>query len=238
MRLARRPQGPELAQCIGQGAFGLGDRRVEVELPRRQWLGQCTTLDRKVRLGRRPLLDEPGPIPIDRLEVAGEPCRPKLEVGEQRPRRVVRFAALALGLGPLGQLGCHAGGGFLGCLERGHRPIRLGPVAIPPDSRLRRAAGGFVPSAVGGDDEGVGELLAGRQPGCLLLGLGGEPAGLRPQLGEDVLDPGEVRLGLGELVLGLPATPLVATDAGDVLEQRPPLLGPQARGPGRPSPGR
>ena len=65
------------------------------------------------------------------------------------------------------------------------------------------------------------------EPGRLLLGLLAEPAGLRPELGEDVLDAGEVRLGLGELLLGLAAAALVAPDPGDLLEQRPALLGPQ-----------
>ena len=54
-----------------------------------------------------------------------------------------------------------------------------------------------------------------------------EPPRLRPQLGEDVLDAGEVRLGLGQLLLGLAPAALVAPDAGDLLEQRPALLGPQ-----------
>ena len=77
------------------------------------------------------------------------------------------------------------------------------------------------------DDQRRGELVAGARPGDLLLGLGGQPAGLRAELGEDVLHAGEVGLGLGELLLGLAAAALVAADAGDLLEQRPALLGPQ-----------
>src|SRR6476659_419872 len=49
------------------------------------------------------------------------------------------------------------------------------------------------------------------------------PAVLR----EDVLDPGEVRLGLDELLLRLAPPSLVAPDAGDLLEQGAALLGPQ-----------
>ena len=80
---------------------------------------------------------------------------------------------------------------------------------------------------MGGGDQGRRELVAGRGPGDLLLGLGGQPTGLRSELGQDVVDPCEVDLGLGELVLRLAPAPLVASDAGDLLEQRPPLLGSQ-----------
>ena len=72
-----------------------------------------------------------------------------------------------------------------------------------------------------------GELVAGRAPRRLLLGLRRKPARLRSELREDVLDATEVRLGFRELLLRLPSTPLVAPDAGDLLEQRPALLGPQ-----------
>ena len=84
-----------------------------------------------------------------------------------------------------------------------------------------------MPAPVGGGDQRGRQLLAGGEPGRLLLGQLAEAAGLRPELGEDVLDPGEVRLGLGELLLGLAAPALVAPDPGDLLEQRPPLLGAQ-----------
>ncbi len=134
------------------------------------------------------------------------------------------LAALPLGLRPLGQLGRDSGGCLLGRLQRGHRSIGLGSLAVPPDSRLGRPARGLVPAGVGREDQRVGKLLAGGQSGRLLLGLGREPPGLRPELGEDVLDPGEVGLGLGELVLGLAPAPLVSSDAGDLLEQGPALL--------------
>ncbi len=42
---------------------------------------------------------------------------------------------------------------------------------------------------------------------------------------DDVLDPGQVGGRLGELLLGLAATPLVPPHPGDLLEQRPALLG-------------
>ena len=55
----------------------------------------------------------------------------------------------------------------------------------------------------------------------------GQPARLRPELGEDVVHAGEIRLGLGELLLGPPPAALVAAHARDLLEQRPPLLRPE-----------
>ena len=84
-----------------------------------------------------------------------------------------------------------------------------------------------MPAGVHREQERRRQLVGGRLARRLLLGLGGQPARLRPELAEDVLDPGEVRLGLDELLLGPPAASLVAPDAGDLLEQRPALLGPQ-----------
>ena len=80
---------------------------------------------------------------------------------------------------------------------------------------------------MGRGDQRGSQLLARGEAGRLLLGELAEPAGLRPQLGEDVLDPREVALGLGQLLLGLPPPSLVAPDAGHLLEQRPSLLRPQ-----------
>ena len=61
----------------------------------------------------------------------------------------------------------------------------------------------------------------------LLLRLGREAARLGSQLVQEVPDPLQVRLRLGELGLGGAPTPLVLADAGRLLEQRPPLLGAQ-----------
>ena len=228
--LARCPQRSQLPQRLAQGALSLGDRDFEIDLSRRQGLSQRPTLERQVQFGRHTLVAQPRPVAIDRLEVAGQSRRPKLEVRQGRPRRVMRLAALPFRLRPLGQLGGDSGGGFFGGLQRGHRPIGLSALAVPPDSGLGCPARCLIPAGVRGEDQRVGELFAGGQSGGLLLGLGREPAGLRPEFGEDVLDPGQVGLGFGELVLGLPSAPLVAPDAGDLLEQRPPLLWPEGKG--------
>ena len=71
------------------------------------------------------------------------------------------------------------------------------------------------------------QLVARADARGLLLRLGREPPRLRSELGDDVLDPGQVRLGFGQLLLRLAAASLVAPDPGDLLEQRPALLGPQ-----------
>jgi hypothetical protein len=42
------------------------------------------------------------------------------------------------------------------------------------------------------EDEGIGEVFTGACPGRLLLGLNGESLGLRSQLGDDVVHPGQI----------------------------------------------
>ena len=74
-------------------------------------------------------------------------------------------------------------------------------------------------------EERLGQLLGGRFARRLLLGLGGQPARLRAELAEDVLDAREVRLRFDQLLLGPPSAPLVAPDPGHLLEQRAALLG-------------
>ena len=98
---------------------------------------------------------------------------------------------------------------------------------VPAPLGVGRPAGGLVPAPVRGGDQRGRELLARGEPRRLLLGELAEAPGLGPQLGEDVLDAREVRLGLDELLLRLAAPALVAPDPGDLLEQRPALLGAQ-----------
>ena len=72
--------------------------------------------------------------------------------------------------------------------------------------------------------------MAGRLPGGLLLRLGSKSPGLRPKLDEDVFHAREVCFGLGELLLRLPASPVVTPDPGHFLEQRSALLRSQREG--------
>ncbi len=229
MRLLSRPERAELTQGVGKGPLRLAEGCVDVELARRHGLGERATLDREVRIGGRPLVREARPVAIDCLEVACQPGRAELEVGEERPRRVVGLAARSLGLRPLRELRGNRRSGILGGLECAHRPVGLGPFPVAPDGRLGGASGRLVPAGVGGDHQGLRELLACRQPGRLLLGLRGEPACLGSELGDDVLDTGEVRLRFGELILGLATPPLVPADTGNLLEERPALLGPECQ---------
>ena len=99
-----------------------------------------------------------------------------------------------------------------------HIPVGVG--RGQPGSRL-------VPAGVHREEQRADQLVGRGLARRLLLGLRREPAGLWPELAEDVLDPGEVRLRLDQLLLGAAAAALVAADAGDLLEQRPPFLGPQ-----------
>ena len=128
------------------------------------------------------------------------------------------LAALAFGRGTGRQVGGERRRGGLGPLEVGHRAIRLGLRGRPPRGCLPEPGPRLVPADLGpGQQRGDvlrGDIGAGR----LLLRLGGEAARLRSELGEDVVDPGDVRLGLDELLLGLPPAPLVAAHAGDLLE--------------------
>ena len=105
------------------------------------------------------------------------------------------------------------------CL-RGHRSVSA--VASRPAASCQRAC---IAS-----EERPGQLLCRRFARRLLLGLGGQAARLRSELAEDVLDARQVRLRLDQLLLGPPSSPLMAPDAGNLLEQRPALLGAERQG--------
>ncbi len=64
----------------------------------------------------------------------------------------------------------------------------------------------------------------------MLLGLRGQPTELRSELGEDVLDAGEVGRRLVELLLGAPPAALVAADTRHLLEEGSPLFRSQGQG--------
>src|SRR5439155_14526395 len=122
------------------------------------------------------------------------------------------------------QLRGDGGGRFLRTAQHGREPVRLPCRRIA----LRRCGGEasrrLVPARVSGYEQRLGELCPGSLAAGLLLRLGREPPRLRPKLREDVLDTRDVGLGFDELLLRLPSTPLVAPDAGDLLEQPASLL--------------
>ena len=223
--LARRTEGADLLERLGQGALGVAEARLELGVPFGDGQGRLAPADREVGLGRPALGVEAVAVADDPCEVADQPRLAELQLGERGPGRLVSLAPLALERRPVAERRRQRGRRALRLGQLGHREVGVGPRSVEPADRRGASARRLVPTSVGGDDEGGSELVAGRRPGDLLLGLGGEPAGLRPELGEDVVDAGQVELGLGELLLGLPSPALVAAHAGDLLEQRPALLG-------------
>ena len=113
--------------------------------------------------------------------------------------------------------------------QRRHRRLdgRARTVAVGLEDR--KPGSGLEPAGVHRQQERAGQLVGRGLARCLLFGLRGQPARLWSKLGQDVLDPGEVRLGLDELLLRPATTTLVAAHPGDLLEQRPALLGPQGQ---------
>jgi hypothetical protein len=137
----------------------------------------------------------------------------------------VGLAAFAFERGADGEIRGQRRGGRLGCLEIGQRGRRLVPGPLATRPALGELPGGLVPSRVRRSEQRHGELVADRRARRLLLGLGGQAPGLRPELGEDVLDAREVGGRLGQLLLGLAPPALVAADPGHLLEQRSTFLG-------------
>ena len=228
--LARGAQRPELGEGVGQLAVRLGEHPLEVEIARRDRCRQRATSGGQLGLGRGPFVEQAPPIAFQRLELRGEARVADLRRADGGLRRVMGLASLAFERGPDGELAGQRRRRRLGGHERGHRPI--GGVARRVAIRLGdgQPRGGLVPARVHREQQGARELVRGGLPGRLLLGLGGQPPRLRPELAEDVLRPGQVRLGLDELFLGAASPALMAADPGDLLEQRPPLLGAQRQG--------
>ena len=225
--LAGHPQRAQLGQSVCKGALRVADRGVKLEIARRDGLGESPTLNGEACLGRRPFVAEAGPVATGRLEVATETGLAKSKLGQRRPCGIVGLAASTLGLGSFAQLGSDRGGRVLGGLRCRHRPVGLASFVVSARAGLGRPAGCVVPPNVGRQDERLGQIVAGRQPRRLLLGLGSKPTSLWPQLREDVLDPREVCFRLDELILGLAPAPLVTPNPGDLLEERATLLRPQ-----------
>ena len=226
----RGSQRRQLAVRLGQEPFGLGNRRVQVVVAWRDRDREAAPLDREGRVGGLALSPESRPVTTDRLEVAGQARLAEPELGDEAARGLVGSQVLAFRGRARAHLGRDRRRRLFRGLEVGHRPVRLGPLSRNPSRGACGHSGRLVPTHVGRSEERRRQLLPGREPRGLLLGLGGEPAGLGSKLGEDVLDPGKVRLGLGELILGLAPAPLVATDPGHLLEQRAALFRPEGEG--------
>ncbi len=220
----------ELGHRLGERPLRFG-QVVRGDLIRREdRLGERPSLADDVGLGDLAFRGETDAIAPERLELAAETGLLDPQLGDARPGGIVGRPTLAFRSGPVAEGGRHRCRHFFGSHEVGHRAIRCraspgeGP-AGRPGSRTR-----LVPAGMGRGEERRRELLAGRPPGGLLIGLGGEPASLRPELAEDVLDAGEVGLRLGELFLRPLPPSLVAADPGDLLEEWATLLRPEGEG--------
>ena len=149
------------------------------------------------------------------------------QLGELGAQRVERRSPAALRLSPPRDRLRQLGRKLLGDLERGERAVSSGARVLDLTLLLGGRGGRAAPALAGRGQQAFGQLAAGRPTRFELLCLGGQPACLRTQLGKHVADALEVRLGLAELCLRLPPTPLVAAHSGGFLEQRAALLGAQ-----------
>ena len=227
--LARRPQRLELGDRVRQLALGRPELGFEVQVTRRDRRGQRPPPCGQFGLCRRSLIDEAAPIALECGQLRRQSRVPELGRRRCRSRVVMGLASLAPDR--------RAGPKLLGQRRRsrlsgrqlGHRAIDRGLGAGSIRLGDRQATGRLVPAGMHGQEERRGQLLRGRLARRLLLGLGRQPASLRSELAEDVLDARQVRLGFDQLLLRPPPATLVAADAGHLLEQRPALLRPEGK---------
>ena len=230
LRLSDGSQPTDFLERLGQPALCLRDGRLETGVGSGQRQGGLAATQGEVGLGSGAFGLEALPVAPDRGQVRSEARLAEPELGVRRSRDLVGLAPQPFGFCP-GSKGRRQGRcGCLGLGQLSRRPVcvRAGPGQ--PLGRGPVSGRRLVPAAVGRSDEGRSQLVTGRGTGDLLLGLGGQAAGLRSQLGQDVVDPREIALGLGQLLLGLAPATLVAADAGDLLEQRSTFLGSEGQG--------
>ena len=227
--LAGRLQGAELTAGIGQGELGFLEGGLEgpIALGRRD--GQGAPASRQLRLRCRSLLLQPAPITTNRLELGRLAGGGQLQPGQGGSRRFEGLPALDLDGRPSSQPSADLGQHGLGLGQGQQRSLAFLPGPIEASRGLGGLTGSAVPASVRARHQPSGQLVAGVRPAGLLLGLGGQPAGLRPELAQDVLDAGQVGLGLGQLLLGPAAAALMAANPGDLLEQRPAFLWPEGQ---------
>ena len=184
-------------------------------------------MDGEIGLCRGQFLLEALPVALARGDVRQGSCVAELQLGQTGTCRFLRRAALGFDFRSGGQLASNGRSGLLGLPQPGEGRIDLGSPGDQLALCIAGSTGGLAPSGSGDGDDRPAVFAARGLSRGLLLGLGGQPAGLGPQLGQDVFDARQVRLGLLELLLGLSLAPLVSTDTGHFLKQRAPFLGPQ-----------
>ena len=206
--------------------------RLEVEIARRDRRGQRASAGGDLGLGRGPFVEQARAVAFQRLELRGEPRVAQLRRVDGGPRRIMGLAPLALERRRARRARAASAAAAASAARAWPSPGRPRPSRASPRSAwptASRAAASCQRACIA-TQQRARELVGGGLAGRLLLGLGGQPPGLRPELAEDVLGPGQVRLGLDELLLGTTSPALVAADPGHLLEQRPPLLGAQRQG--------
>ncbi len=249
--LGRRPQRPQLAADLGDGAGGRGRRhRVERgQASSRSSANAASSSSSSAASGSRrarsawtvgQLLAGPGGVALEAGDDAG--------VEELAPVPLQRPAALgdhgAQAAGPLAQLldlaqliadVLGATGGQLGPdrhdvgVEPGELGLQpgLGLGAVELGRRQRRELGPQRGDLAAGDVHAqrreLADQLAVAAGG---LGLTLERAQLAADLAQQVLDPQQVGLGGVEAALGLLLALAVLEDAGGLLDDPPPVLGP------------
>ncbi len=226
----RGAQRTRLGPGLCQGSIGFGQLPINGRIQGRDRECQLPAALGQLRLGRGPFRGQPVAIALDPGRLGSGGRRLEIDRREGRPGDFVRSAALSLRRGMGRQLVGRRGGAVLALLERLERRRSRASGAAEPFSRDLRTAGRVVPAGTERGDQRRRQLIARARPRRLLLGLGGQAADLRTQLGEDVLDPGQVRGRVLELRLGAAAAALVATDSGYLLEERAALLRSQREG--------
>jgi len=222
-----RPHRTELLERLGECPLRLGESPGQRHVTSRHRRRNLTPLDGQVRLGGREFRLEPATIAQDSGGVAGRSRVPQLQLGEEASSRLVRSSSLGFRRGSRGEVTGDRRGPRLRLAQRGQRRVGVNPARAQLTLRVARSPGSLLPARTGQRDDRPPIFASRRLPGSLLLGLGRQPPGLGPQLGQNVLDAGQVRLGFGQLVFGPGLAPLVPPHPSDLLEQRPPLLGPQ-----------
>ena len=222
---ARGAERAKLREALGERPVGVGERGLQREIRLRDGLREPAPVGLEIGLRGGTLAGDPRPVARGGLELADRTPLAQAERGVLGASGLVDGAPLGLELGAGRHRRRDRGDLGLGAFERLERQAALGAQRVAAALGVGGPGRRLVPAGMGRDDQRGGQLLARGEPRRLLLGELAEAARLRPELGQDVLDPGQVPLGLGQLLLGLAAPPLVAPDPGDLLEQGPPLLG-------------
>ena len=226
-RPALRTEGRQLGQRVGQRPFGLAELGVELHVPCRDRLRQRPPLDHEIGLRDGTFVVQPGPVPRDALEIRRRPLLTQVEGVDRSLGCVERRTPLRLDDRSRTELLGQPGGSLLSRLKLLHLGVGFGLRLRATVRGIRCPRAGLEPPGMGRQQQCARQLVGRADARGLLLGLGREPPRLRSELGNDVLDPSQVRLRFGQLLLRLAASSLVAPDPGDLLEQRPALLGSQ-----------